>query len=329
MQTPQVPGPWPALRACALLGTVFLGSAVSAEISYDDHAARLERIAVDGGTLAYMDIGPEDAPALLLIHGVPTSSYLFREVGPMIAEGGYRVIAPDLLGAGASDKPVEPGVYASDRQAARLVELMDAEGLNGAVVVLHDVGGVTGWQLLQNAPDRIDGLVVTNTVNGMQGVTPAPMVTPIMSGQATPRDVFGGLGDGDAALDATREWMDMGYPGEETAPDALVEIYAGPLRDGGAEAYVQFFEAAIPAFMGGEAARRDAQAAFDGPTAIVFGTQDKYFDADVIVPDFQAALGTPDEAITLIPEAGHFLQEQTPEAYADAILAFMEANFPR
>ena len=291
------------------------------EVSLADHQARLKSAAVADGTVRYLDLGPADGRAVMLLHGIPTSSYLWRHVAPVLAERGYRVLAPDVLGAGASDKPAGAGIYASDKQAERLFAVADAAGVETFVPVLHDVGGMIGWEMVADDPARLEGLVALNTLIGLEGVTPSPTVMTVMGGQAADA-VFGRLDDPAFATKATREWLDQGWIGGP-APDALVETYASDLRDGGAAPYAAFFSEAVPRFMGTTEQRTAALAAFEKPTAIVFGERDGFFDADTVVPALQEALGTPDANVTLLPDAGHFTPERTPEALADAIDAFM------
>ena len=312
-----------ALVAAPVIVPSATAASHASEISLADHQARLKSAAVADGTVRYLDLGPADGRAVMLLHGIPTSSYLWRHVAPVLAERGYRVLAPDVLGAGASDKPKGAGIYSSDKQAERLFAVADAAGVETFVPVLHDVGGMIGWEMVIADPARLDGLVATNTLIELNGVTPSPTVMTIMGGQATPDAVFGKLDDPVFATQATREWLDQGWVGSP-APDALVEAYAADLRDGGAAPYAAFFSEVVPRFMSTGEQRTEALSKFGKPTAIVFGERDGFFDADTVIPDLQAALGTPDANVTRIPDAGHFTPERTPDALVAAIDAFMK-----
>ena len=313
--------------ATSLAGAVFI--AASAPLTalaggHADHLASLERVELGGNTLAYLDVGAENAPAVMLIHGIPTSSYLFRDVAPEIAAAGYRVIAPDLMGFGASDKPSDPAAYATEARSARLLALADHLGVEDFAIVLHDVGGITGWQLVADAPDRLSAVVATNTIAGLAGVTPAPAVMQIMGQQATPQEVFAPMATPEGAEALALMWLEQGWFGPGSVPESDAAVYAADI-EGANIVYETFFMQAVPAFMMGEEPRDASLAAYSGPTAIIFGEQDAYFDADVVIADLQARLGTPDANITRIPDAGHYLQAHEPAAYVSALTGFLDA----
>ncbi|UWR14895.1 alpha/beta fold hydrolase [Sulfitobacter sp. M368] len=311
-----------------LLSTALLFAATQvslAETPRETHRAMLDRANIGGHGIAYLDLGHPDDPAVMLLHGIPTSSYLYRDVAPRIAAAGYRVIVPDLLGHGASDRPDDMAVYATEARAARMLELADSLGIERFALVLHDVGGMTGWSMVGQAPERLTSIAATNTLAGLDGVTPAPLVMQMMAGQVSPMDAFADLDDPAVAREMAQMWMDQGYSGPGTAPAQEVDAYGMDLVGAGA-AYSAFFGMAVPAFMqGGEALAADL-AAYDGPTAIIFGEQDGFFAPDIVIPDLAAKLGTDEGDITRITDAGHFLQTQAPDAYVAALTAFLNNN---
>jgi haloalkane dehalogenase len=114
--------------------------------------------------MAYVEAGPGDGEPVLLLHGEPSWSFLYRAVMPVLAEAGYRVIAPDLIGFGRSDKPAEIG----DHSYARHVEWVGTFafgvlGLGGITLVGHDWGGLIGLRLLAEHGDRFARVVAANT----------------------------------------------------------------------------------------------------------------------------------------------------------------------
>ncbi|MGJ7905638.1 haloalkane dehalogenase [Actinopolyspora sp. H202] len=120
----------------------------------------------DGGTLrmAYVAVGPEDGPTVLLLHGEPSWSFLYRDVMSVLAEAGIRAVAPDLVGFGRSDKPSE----ITDHSYARHVEWVrqfafDALDLREITLVGQDWGGLLGLRLLAEHPERFSGAVAANT----------------------------------------------------------------------------------------------------------------------------------------------------------------------
>jgi haloalkane dehalogenase len=118
----------------------------------------------DGLRMAYVQAGPEDGRPVVLLHGEPTWSFLYRRIIPILARTGVRVIAPDLIGFGRSDKPadVDAHTYAGHVEWVRSFAF-DALNLTGVTVVGHDWGGLIGLRVATEHPDRIAALVATNT----------------------------------------------------------------------------------------------------------------------------------------------------------------------
>jgi haloalkane dehalogenase len=114
----------------------------------------------DGLRMHYLDEG--DGPPVLLLHGEPTWSYLYRKVIPELAPVA-RVVAPDYFGFGRSDKPVEPEWYTYDGHCASIQRLVEELDLRGLTVVVHDWGGPIGLRLAAEHPERVARLVILNT----------------------------------------------------------------------------------------------------------------------------------------------------------------------
>ena len=119
---------------------------------------------VDGLRLAYVETGPADGEPVLLLHGEPSWSFLYRKVMPVLADAGLHAIAADLVGFGRSDKPAEIG----DHSFARHVEWIralafDHLDLRGLTIVGQDWGGLIGLRLVAEHPDRFARVVAANT----------------------------------------------------------------------------------------------------------------------------------------------------------------------
>ena len=116
---------------------------------------------VDGLRIHYVDEG--DGPAVVLMHGEPSWSYLYRKMIPPLVDAGYRVLAPDLVGFGRSDKPaaVEDHTYA--RHVHWMLEWMRAVGAQGAVLFGQDWGGLIGLRMVAAEPARFERVAVANT----------------------------------------------------------------------------------------------------------------------------------------------------------------------
>ena len=118
----------------------------------------MRRIQGDGVELAVVDEG--SGPAVLLIHGFPDSSHLWRHQIRALVDAGFRAIAPDLRGFGESDRPQEVSAYGVGKSVADMVAVLDALDVERAHVVAHDWGAAVGWALTAFAPERVDRFAV-------------------------------------------------------------------------------------------------------------------------------------------------------------------------
>ncbi len=113
--------------------------------------------------MAYVDEGPRDGRTVLLLHGEPSCSYLYRHMIPALVASGHRVVAPDLIGFGRSDKPADRADYTYERHVAWLSQWFTDLGLHDVVLFCQDWGGLLGLRLVAAFPDRFAGVVVANT----------------------------------------------------------------------------------------------------------------------------------------------------------------------
>jgi haloalkane dehalogenase len=116
---------------------------------------------IDGLQLARIDEG--SGPPVVMWHGEPTWSYLWRKVLPPVRDAGFRVICPDLPGFGRSDKPEDIGWYTYDRHVELAKALMEELDVRGATFVVHDWGGPIGLRVAVEMADRVDRLVIMDT----------------------------------------------------------------------------------------------------------------------------------------------------------------------
>ena len=119
----------------------------------------------DGGALRmhYVDAGPPQAAPILCLHGQPTWSYLYRKMIPPLADAGHRVVAPDFIGFGRSDKPAERSDYTYARHVDWLKSLLDALDLNDITLFCQDWGGLIGLRAAAEQPGRFARIVAANT----------------------------------------------------------------------------------------------------------------------------------------------------------------------
>lgn len=117
---------------------------------------------VDGVKLHYVDEGT--GPPILMIHGQPTWSYLYRKMIPPLVEAGYRCIAPDLMGFGLSDKPIDESAYTLQRHVELITGLVEQLGLEGVTPVVQDWGGPIGLRYAIDNKENVRSLVILNTL---------------------------------------------------------------------------------------------------------------------------------------------------------------------
>src|SRR5919107_1560153 len=125
----------------------------------------------------YLDEGPPDGPVVLLLHGEPSWSYLYRHMIPVLVDAGLRAVAPDLVGFGRSDKPAKRTDYTYARHVEWLsAHVFDALDLRDITLVCQDWGGLLGLRLVAAQPDRFAAVVAANTF--------------LPTGDGTPSDAF-------------------------------------------------------------------------------------------------------------------------------------------
>jgi haloalkane dehalogenase len=116
-----------------------------------------------GMTIHYVDEGPKDGDVVLLLHGEPSWSFLYRFMIPIYVEAGYRVLAPDLIGFGKSSKPTEQSDYTYARHIDWMSQWLTQLDLQGVNLFCQDWGGLIGLRLVTKYPDRFARIVVANT----------------------------------------------------------------------------------------------------------------------------------------------------------------------
>lgn len=271
---------------------------------------------VDGVRLAYVETGPADGPVVVLFHGEPTWSFLWRKVIPEL-EGRCRVIAHDMAGFGRSDKPEDLAWYSYDRHTALVGGLLGQLGVRDATFVVHDWGGPVGLRIAVEQPEMCARMVVLDTglFTGYQPMTDAWKAFRDFVERTEDLPV-GFLVDGAIKRDLAEE--------ERAA-------YDWPFRDGprtkaGARAFPLMLPTA-PDAPGAEAGQRTLAALKEDTRPMRF----LWADGDPIIPlkvgrRFAEALGRDPEAdLEVIPDASHFLQEDQGELIGQRIAAWLSS----
>ena len=252
----------------------------------------------EGLRVHYLDEGPKDAEHVFLcLHGQPTWSYLYRKMLPIFRDSGARVICPDWLGFGRSDKPTSDDVYTFHFHRNMMLAFIQALDLNRITLVCQDWGGILGLTLPMDLPERFERLLVMNTA--------------IPTGQS-PGEGF----DAWRAYNRTQPDMDVGALMKRATPPLTADeaaAYGAPFPDATFKAGVRRFPELVmtdPDMEGIDTAKRAAkwwQTAWNGPTFMAVGAQDP-----VLGPTQMSSLralinGCPPPM--MVEDGGHFVQE--------------------
>lgn len=270
-------------------------------------------LVVDDIRIHYVDEGPREAAPVLLMHGEPSWSYLYRTMIPPIAAAGHRVLAPDLVGFGRSDKPARREDYTYARHLAWMTGWFQALELRNVTLFCQDWGGLLGLRMVAAMPDRFARVVVANTFlpTGNEPFPEAFKQWRTFSQTAKAFDV------GRIIDRATTT---------ELRPE-IIAAYDAPFPDESYKAGARQFPALVPTEPDAPGAAENREAwqvlrTFDKPFLCAFSDQDPITrGADRL---FQALVpGTKGQAHVTIENGGHFLQEDRGERLAEVVNAFI------
>ena len=298
---------------------VVLTSCATVPTAVSDHRRRLHTMPDDDVSLAYLDEGPRDGAAIMLLHGLPTSSFLYRDIVPKLTAAGHRVIAPDLIGFGASSKPTDEAAYALEAQARRVLALADALHIDSFALVVHDLGGPVGWEVLGAQPMRVTRLMVLNTTAYEPFNPPSEMN---MLGGAMGGTMAGMMAGEVFGPGAVAKFVRGFTANPEAITDDEAKAYWWPLHEGGTAPMLWMarrfnsFKARFPRYQ--TSLRR-----FAGPASLLWGARDPVLSFDQLAPQFARDLRLPPERVKQLTNASHFLQEDAPQEVSAAILELM------
>lgn len=252
----------------------------------------------EGLRVHYLDEGSQDAPrTFLCLHGQPTWSYLYRKMIPVLVASGARVVAPDWLGFGKSDKPVDDAVYTFDFHRNMGLALIERLDLKNITLVCQDWGGLLGLTMPMDMADRFSRLIIMNTALAM-GTSPGPGFNAWKAFAASQPDMDV------AAL------MKRSTP---TLTDAEAAAYGAPFPDVTYKAGVRRFPELVmvsPDMEGVETSKRAAKfwaEDWTGESFMAIGMQDPVLGPPVMAAMRKLIRNCPEPME--IAEAGHFVQE--------------------
>ncbi len=267
------------------------------QITYEDFRADQRLYPTDDGLIKYIDEGK--GPVIVLLHGVPTSGWIYRKMIKPLTESGYRVIIPDMLGFGSSDSPEGFELYNAENHAQRLLQLMKALGIESWTHVMHDAGGLWTWELMKQAPDKIEKLIVLNTIIYEEGFYPPVRMKP--GGVA--KTAMWAYRNGVTTNTLLKNLFKQGLK-ENTLNPLDIEGYKTPLLEGKTNAMYYFYSQTCNVLP-------DYSEVFENitiPVSIIWGIHDTMLQWPPQQTRVANALKVNSENIHFVDEK-HFLQE--------------------
>lgn len=265
--------------------------------------------ALAGLRMHYLDEGPEDAPITwLCLHGNPAWSYLYRRMIPVFLAAGHRVVAPDLIGFGKSDKPKKDTAHTFSWHRQVLLQFVESLDLQAVVLAVQDWGGLLGLTLPMEAPGRYRGLLAMNTTLGTGDA-------PLSDGFLAWRRMCAEKPDFDVGRLFAR--------GNPHMTPAECDAYNAPFPDRGHRAALRAFPPMVPELPDSEGAEVSRRARdfwrrdWNGRSLMAIGAQDPVLGTAVMQALREQIRGCPEPMV--LPQAGHFVQEHGEEIARRAV----------
>lgn len=278
-------------------------------------------LSVDNGQggllrLHFLDEGPRDGQVVLLMHGEPSWSFLYRKMIKGLVETGHRVIAPDLIGFGRSDKPTELSDYSYQSHLDWMTDWLHQLDLQSTVLFCQDWGGLIGLRLLAAEPGRFSGVVVANTGLPTGDVEPSDAFVKWREfSQTVPKFPVGQILQGATVSELSAE---------------VVQAYDAPYPDETYKSGARQFPTLVPILPNDPASEDNRQAwkvlaRFDKPFLTAFSDKDPVTAGGDLL--FQKVVpGCKGQQHVVVKDGGHFLQEDKGEELAGVIAQFIKDN---
>ena len=308
-------------------------------INIQDYSFKPNYINIGDLRIHYLDEGPSDGEIIFLLHGQPTWSYLFRKIIPTLTQAGYRVIAPDMVGFGKSDKYISIKDYSHQMHVDTMTYLIRELDLKNITAHVHDWGGLVGLRVIAKEPDRFSRVIASNTGliapgRGFVATLSSYFAWPIfklsiwLQGPATWEEFIGGDGFGN--------WIRYSRYTDNLDIGGLMQIlgsvsdqerlgYEAPYPNATYKAGAQIFPYLIPSELRkNEKAYRDVFEKWDKPFLIANSDNDPVTGNNPSITEGLKRIPTAKEIVIYGP--GHFLQEEAGPEYAQLIIDFINGN---
>lgn len=296
-----------------LFGYVVLQDKKGVKQEYQNYVSTLKTFESPNGIMKYSDTG--EGEVILLIHGVPTNSWMYRNLARELSENGYRVIAPDLIGFGASERVEKYQMHDFDIQAETLFALMESLDIEQWEQVTHDMGGIITWHMLRDQANKISHLYILNTILYKETFNPPadfsysnPLHKFLLGLHAHP--LIGKMIVNNMITSGTGNYS---YTNTERAG------YWLPLRDG-AMSLVHFFthtkniKENIDTY-------RSWLIDSDVPVSVLWGENDPFLDSST-VDLLKEEMDLKEQDVVIIKDAKHLVAEESYQQIANYIITY-------
>ena len=305
----------------------------------EDFPFKANYLTIGDTRIHYFDEGPKNGEVIYLLHGEPAWSYLFRKMIPELVDAGYRVIAPDMVGFGKSDKYISVEDYTHQMHVDKMTQLIVELDLNNITAHVHDWGGLVGLRVVAEEPDRFSRIIASNTsliatgrgvLNEMFSYIAYPLFKFAIwfQGPATWEEFIGGSGfTGWIRYSKSTDNIDVGGIMQTLGTVSASERvgYEAPYPNATYKAGAQIFPYLIPSELRkNEKAYRDVFEKWDKPFLIANSDNDPVTSNNPRLVEMLKRVPTAKEIVIKGP--GHFIQEEAGPEYAQLIIDFINGN---
>ncbi|MEO0418151.1 MAG: haloalkane dehalogenase [Pseudomonadota bacterium] len=266
------------------------------------------------GRMHYLDEGPKDGPPVLLFHGEPSWSFLYRKMIPILVDAGFRCLAPDLIGFGKSDTPDDVAFYTYARHTSWLKQWRDAVVPEPAALFCQDWGGLLGLRMVGDEPERFTCVVASNTFLPTGGTPSTAFLMWREFAKSSPEFKIGELLQRATATERTPE---------------EIAAYDAPFPDEASKAGARAFPQLVPVEDGMDGIAENIEAwkglsAYEKPFLTLFGEDDPVTGglAPMLIERIAGAKGQPHGTLST---CGHFCQEDRPVELAQGVIDMAKA----
>ncbi len=268
----------------------------SEDMQYTDFSSKQKKWQSKDGNIAYLDEGKGEV--ILLLHGIPTSGWLYRKLIDPLVKSGHRVIIPDMLGFGNSDSPDGYKTYSKEAHAQRILGLMNHLKIDRWHHVMHDAGGLWTWELAKIDPTKFSKLSILNTIIYKEGFTPPVKFRKGLFAKAV-------TGSYRSNTNLMLKMLFKNATDNCELSKADIEGYKTPLKSGKTKGIYKFFTKntkEIPDYS-------SVLKSLNVPTQVIWGTHDDILHWQPQSGRVSRDLNIKPENIHLL-EKNHFLQEE-------------------